>query len=72
MQGLLIWGIAALAMVGCALFQPKAAAEGTYTTELVACTTAAKAHHPTDNAAGRAESKACECDVDKKWGLPCS
>ncbi len=72
MWGLAIWGIAALAVVGCALFQPTAASESTYTGELLACTAAAKAHHPTDNVAGRAESKACECTVKTKWGIACS
>ncbi len=62
---------ALLLVVGCKFFESKGAAEGTYTGELLACTAAAKAHHPdpADKAAGLAESKACECSVDKKWGV---
>ncbi len=53
---------------GCKLFQnPAANAEMTYTGELLACTASAKAAD-----AGLAGSKACECDVKKKWGVPCS
>ncbi len=73
-MGLFIWGIAAVLMVGCALFQPTPLAETTYTSELLSCNVAAKAHHPLntpeDKAAGRVESNLCECQVDKKWGLP--
>ncbi len=73
MQGLFVFAIALVAMVGCALFQPTAAPETTYTSELLSCTVAAKAHHPLntpeDKAAGRVESNLCECQVDKKWGV---
>ncbi len=67
MQGLVIFAVALTALVGCALLEPPKPPEVNYTSELLACTVQAKA---TD--AGRAGSKACECEVDKKWGLPCS
>ncbi len=73
MQGLFVF-VVALVVMSCAMFQSKGAAEGTYAAELLACTSAAKAHHPLntpeDKAAGRVESTLCECAVDKKWGLP--
>ncbi len=67
--------LALVLLAGCAWLRTPAAAEPTYTGELLACTAAAKAHHPGDSlserAAGRTESKACECAVDVKWGVPC-
>lgn len=57
-------------VAGCKLFESTAAqAEGSYVADLAACTATAKAHHPDDNVAGRAESAQCEHDVDVKWGV---
>lgn len=56
--------IVALLLAGCGVQVPVAAqAEASYGAELQACVAAAKVK------GGRAASKACEADVDARWGV---